>query len=80
MVGLLGRMMSQVCDCFVFVFAGVALTSFCILANADSITYQYDALGRVNQAIDSSGNIGNYSYDATGNLLSVWSAAPRWAE
>ena len=33
--------------------------------------YVYDALGRLTQVIDPSGNVATYNYDAVGNLLSI---------
>ncbi|HYL82632.1 MAG TPA: IPT/TIG domain-containing protein [Candidatus Angelobacter sp.] len=36
-----------------------------------TVQYVYDALGRLTQVIDSSGNVATYNYDAVGNLLSI---------
>ncbi|HYL83778.1 MAG TPA: IPT/TIG domain-containing protein, partial [Candidatus Angelobacter sp.] len=36
-----------------------------------SVQYVYDALGRLAQVIDPSGNVATYNYDAVGNLLSI---------
>src|SRR6266853_4800347 len=36
-----------------------------------SVQYVYDALGRLTQVIDPSGNVATYNYDAVGNLLSI---------
>lgn len=36
-----------------------------------NVQYVYDALGRLTQAIDPSGNTATYNYDAVGNLLSI---------
>jgi YD repeat-containing protein len=33
-----------------------------------SIQYGYDALGRLTQVMDPSGNVATYNYDAAGNL------------
>lgn len=35
------------------------------------VQYVHDALGRVSQLIDPSGNVATYNYDAVGNLLSI---------
>ena len=35
------------------------------------VSYVYDQLGRLNAAIDQSGNVAVYSYDAVGNILSI---------
>ena len=44
----------------------------CVLrAQSNSVQYVYDALGRLTQVIDPSGNVATYSYDAVGNLLSI---------
>ena len=40
-------------------------------AQSNSVQYVYDALGRLTQVIDASGNVATYSYDAVGNLLSI---------
>jgi len=34
-----------------------------------NVQYVYDALGRLTQVIDPSGNVATYNYDAVGNLL-----------
>jgi YD repeat-containing protein len=36
-----------------------------------SVQYVYDALGRLTQVVDPSGNVATYNYDAVGNLLSI---------
>src|SRR6266481_6559441 len=36
-----------------------------------TVQYVYDALGRLTQVIDPSGNVATYNYDAVGNLLSI---------
>ena len=36
-----------------------------------NVQYVYDALGRLTQVIDPSGNVATYNYDAVGNLLSI---------
>ncbi|PYU12888.1 MAG: hypothetical protein DMG37_12010 [Acidobacteria bacterium] len=36
-----------------------------------NVQYVYDALGRLAQVIDPSGNTATYNYDAVGNLLSI---------
>jgi YD repeat-containing protein len=36
-----------------------------------NVQYVYDALGRLTQVIDPSGNAAVYNYDAVGNLLSI---------
>lgn len=36
-----------------------------------SVQYVYDALGRLTQVIDPTGNVATYNYDAVGNLLSI---------
>jgi YD repeat-containing protein len=36
-----------------------------------NVEYVYDALGRLTQVIDPSGNTATYNYDAVGNLLSI---------
>src|SRR5881398_2364367 len=36
-----------------------------------NVQYVYDALGRLTQVIDPSGNTATYNYDAVGNLLSI---------
>ena len=58
--------------------AGIWLTTaltilgFASAAWAQSnVQYVYDALGRLTQIIDPSGNIATYNYDAVGNLLSI---------
>jgi YD repeat-containing protein len=35
----------------------------------NSIQYVYEALGRLTQVIDPSGNVATYNYDAVGNLV-----------
>ena len=37
----------------------------------NSVQYVYDAVGRLTQVIDPSGNTATYNYDAVGNLLSI---------
>jgi len=44
-------------------------------AQSNSVQYVYDALGRLTQVIDPSGNVATYNYDAVGNLLSVTRSA-----
>jgi len=36
-----------------------------------NVQYVYDALGRLTQVIDPSGNTAMYNYDAVGNMLSI---------
>lgn len=36
-----------------------------------NVQYVYDALGRLTQVIDPSGNVATYNYDAVGNVLSI---------
>lgn len=36
-----------------------------------NVQYVYDALGRLTQVIDPSGNTATYNYDAVGNLVSI---------
>src|SRR6184192_4018874 len=36
-----------------------------------NVQYVYDALGRLTQVIDPSGNVATYNYDAVGNLVSI---------
>lgn len=43
----------------------------CVWPQSASVQYVYDALGRLTQVIDPSGNVATYNYDAVGNLLSV---------
>ena len=40
-------------------------------AQSNSVQYVYDALGRLTQVVDPSGNVAVYNYDAVGNLLSI---------
>src|SRR6266852_2354569 len=40
-------------------------------AQSNPVQYVYDALGRLTQVIDPSGNVATYNYDAVGNLLSI---------
>jgi YD repeat-containing protein len=40
-------------------------------AQSNSVQYVYDALGRLTQVVDTSGNVAVYNYDAVGNLLSI---------
>jgi len=40
-------------------------------AQSNSVQYVYDALGRLTQVVDPSGNVATYNYDAVGNLLSI---------
>src|SRR5689334_12854327 len=40
-------------------------------AQSSPVQYIYDALGRLTQVIDPSGNVATYNYDAVGNLLSI---------
>ena len=53
------------------------LTAFALLGFASplwaqsNVQYVYDALGRLTQVIDTSGNTATYNYDAVGNLLSI---------
>lgn len=43
----------------------------CPLWAQSTVQYVYDALGRLTQVIDPSGNVATYNYDAVGNLLSI---------
>ena len=45
-------------------------------AAADTVTYVYDALGRIVRATYASGAVIEYSYDAAGNRTEVSQAAP----
>ncbi|MBI3784616.1 MAG: RHS repeat protein [Deltaproteobacteria bacterium] len=45
-------------------------------AQAQSIRYLYDDLGRLHQVIDAQGNAATYNYDAVGNILSIERGAP----
>jgi YD repeat-containing protein len=38
--------------------------------SSGAVQYVYDALGRLTQAVDGSGTVATYYYDAVGNLLS----------
>lgn len=40
-------------------------------ANAQSIVYFYDDLGRLKRVIDQNGDVATYNYDAVGNILSI---------
>lgn len=55
--------------------AGRLLLAGCVLfsvaAHAASVTYVYDALGRLSKATYSNGTVITYSYDAAGNRTSV---------
>src|SRR5690349_25026644 len=52
--------------------AGLILLLFAsALWAQSSVQYVYDALGRLTQVIDPSGNVATYNYDAVGNLLSI---------
>jgi len=53
----------------------LTILSLCSLAAPlwaqSNVQYVYDALGRLTQVIDPSGNTATYNYDAVGNLLSI---------
>lgn len=53
------------------VLAGLALAVCAGSAVAGSVSYTYDALGRLTQVTYSSGKIITYAYDAAGNRTSV---------
>ncbi|HEV2197725.1 MAG TPA: RHS repeat domain-containing protein [Candidatus Acidoferrum sp.] len=44
------------------------------LSAQSNVQYVYDALGRLTQVVDPSGNTATYNYDAVGNLLSITSS------
>lgn len=43
----------------------------CPLWAQGTVQYVYDALGRLTEVIDPTGNVASYNYDAVGNLLSI---------
>jgi len=49
----------------------LACTYPLLAQNTTQVQYVYDALGRLTQVIDPSGNVATYNYDAVGNLLSI---------
>ena len=67
---------SQGIKIVVFLLAAIAILSpflpaFVGPAQAASITYVYDSLGRLVAVVDESGNAVTYSYDPVGNLLAI---------
>jgi hypothetical protein len=64
------------------ILAGAAVLTFSVInvpANAVSVRYAYDSLGRITQAVFDNGTgttTISYSYDATGNRSSVTTTSP----
>ena len=53
------------------IFTVAALLLSAVLGHADSTTYSYDELGRLKKTTYSSGTATTYSFDASGNRVSV---------
>ena len=53
------------------VLAAILLATARGVAQAGTVTYYYDALGRIAGVTDQNGNSVTYTYDAVGNLISI---------
>lgn len=72
-----GRILSRVRFGFVAIAFGAAaliLASIPSIAQAGSISYAYDAAGRLTCVYNGAGQGVNYNYDVVGNLLSITAA------
>ncbi|MGB6091169.1 MAG: LamG-like jellyroll fold domain-containing protein [Candidatus Binataceae bacterium] len=58
------------------ILAGMSLAPARGVAQAGTVTYYYDALGRIAGVTDQNGNSVTYTYDAVGNLISITSGVP----
>lgn len=73
----IGRILSRVRFGFVAIAFGAATLIFAgipSIAQAGSISYAYDAAGRLTCVYNGAGQGVNYNYDAVGNLLSITAA------